>query len=341
MNHDPQPNSRDERHLDEMTAALRDAGVSEEMSPELKRSTLQALWVADAARHERSSARRAGVARRMLRVAAVVAIAGGGVAVASLVSRAWKKAETRNAWNAEPATTFVVPPAEPTVEVYGPARPAVVLGRVTLLGQPPYPTLIDVSATPECRRMHPNGLFDDSLVVGEQRGIANVVVSVERADGGILTGPVPSSPAVLDQRGCQYVPRVLPVTIGQPISVKNSDPFLHNVHSLPLYNPAFNIGQPNIDPGRAMPPMKVAERFMIKCDVHPWMRAYVNVFAHPYFSVTGSDGAFAIPGSLPDGRYTLVAWHEKLGEKRAPVEVKGGRPVVMDFEFSASSLSGE
>ena len=102
---------------------------------------------------------------------------------------------------------------------------------------------------------------------------------------------------MLDQKGCQYVPHVLAVMVGQPIIVKNSDPFLHNVHSLAIDNPAFNFGQPNKStPAARSPPMKVAERFKIKCDVHPWMSAYVNVFEHPYFAVTKEDGTFAIPG---------------------------------------------
>jgi plastocyanin len=171
--------------------------------------------------------------------------------------------------------------------------------------------------------MHPQGLYDESLVVGPGGGIANVVVSLQ-AQGTELKGPLPSGPAVLDQRGCQYQPHVLAVMVGQPIVVRNSDRFLHNVHALPVYNPAFNLGQPTVDPGRAVGPMMLAERFRVKCDVHPWMGAYINVFDHPYFAVTGADGTFAIPGTVPDGRYTLLAWHETLGEKTAMIEVARG-----------------
>jgi hypothetical protein len=142
---------------------------------------------------------------------------------------------------------------------------------------------------------------------------------------------------VLNQRGCRFVPRSLAVAVGQPIVVKNSDAFLHNVHSLALDNPAFNFGQPGISAGTNLAPMQVAERFAIKCDVHPWMRATVSVFEHPYFAVTGPDGAFAIPGSVPDGRYVLVAWHERLGELQAFIDVKGGLPASHDFAFDLSA----
>jgi hypothetical protein len=79
--------------------------------------------------------------------------------------------------------------------------------------------------------------------------------------------------------------------------------------------------------------MKTPERFKIKCDVHPWMVAHVNVFEHPYFAVTGPDGAFALPGPLPDGNYTLTAWHETLGELRTEVQVNGGKANPVEFRF--------
>ena len=53
----------------------------------------------------------------------------------------------------------------------------------------------------------------------------------------------------------------------------------------------------------------------VKCNVHPWMRAYIGVVSHPFFAVTGDDGTFTIKG-LPPGTYTLEAWHEKYGTTR-------------------------
>src|SRR5207253_5146193 len=98
-----------------------------------------------------------------------------------------------------------------------------------------------------------------------------------------------------DQKGCMYSPHVLAMMVGQDLVVKNSDPFLHNVHSLAQSNVAFNQGQPNIDPGKDMGPQKSAETFHVKCDVHPWMSAYVAVLDNPFFDVTKDDGSFNIP----------------------------------------------
>ena len=61
----------------------------------------------------------------------------------------------------------------------------------------------------------------------------------------------------------------------------------------------------------------------IKCDFHPWMTAHFFVMDHPFFAVTNARGVFRIPG-LPDGEYTIVAWHEELGEQEKKVTVSGG-----------------
>jgi hypothetical protein len=214
-----------------------------------------------------------------------------------------------------------------------PSAFAEITGTVSFEGEAPEPAQIDMQAVKECAAQHPDGAYDESIMVTDGK-LANVVVSV-KADG--LAGEAPSQAAVLDQKGCQYAPHVIAVMVGQPLLVKNSDPFLHNVHSLAIDNPAFNFGQPNKDPGRKVEPMKVVERFKIKCDVHPWMGAHVSVFDHPFFAVSKEDGTFTIPGNLPDGEVTLVAWHEKFGEKEIKVNVAGGKAEGADFSFAAGA----
>ena len=211
-------------------------------------------------------------------------------------------------------------------------------GTVSFEGEPPEPAQIDMGAVKECAQQHPDGAFDQAIMVTDGK-LANVVVSVKTDPGG----EVPKEPAVLDQKGCQYTPHVIAVMTGQPITVKNSDPFLHNVHSLAIDNPAFNFGQPNIDPGRKVDPMKVPERFKIKCDVHPWMSAFVSVFEHPYFAVTKEDGTYTIPGNIPDGDVTLVFWHEKLAPegKEVTVKVTGGKAEGADLSLKAEAARAD
>ena len=206
-------------------------------------------------------------------------------------------------------------------------------GTINFEGNAPEPEQIDMSAVKECAQQHPDGAFDESVVVNDGK-LANVIISVKEAPAG---GQAPAAPAVLDQKGCQYKPHVLAVMVGQPIAVRNDDPFLHNVHSLAIDNPAFNFGQPNVDPGRKVDPMKVAERFKIKCDVHPWMSAHVSVFEHPFFAVSKEDGTFTIPGNVAGDEVTLVAWHEKFGEQEIKVKVSGGKAEGADFTFKAAA----
>jgi plastocyanin len=204
-----------------------------------------------------------------------------------------------------------------------------VTGKASFEGKAPERKRINMSGVAQCAQLHTTPVLEDSVIVGKDNGLANVVISISNPPAG---GKVPAEPAVLNQKGCMYEPHVLPIMVGQKILVKNSDAFLHNVHGLPENNPGFNFGQNNIDAnGKAIPPMKIAEYFRVKCDVHPWMNAQFAVFEHPYFAVSGADGSFTLKG-LPDGEYDVMAWHEKLGEQEGKVSVKGGKGAV-NFTF--------
>jgi hypothetical protein len=208
-----------------------------------------------------------------------------------------------------------------------------VTGKVTLIGTPKDEKPIDMSAIKECAALHPDPVYPGAIVVGDKGELKNVVVSLKKDDDKDMPGEPSKTPVVLDQKDCMYDPHVVAMMIGQPLIVKNSDPFLHNVDST-ASNPEnkFNIGMPKANDGMKIDPQpKVPEIFRVKCDVHPWMGAWVAVFDHPYFSVTGDDGTFTIKG-LPDGTYTLQAWHETLGTQEAKVTVKDGKATV-DFAF--------
>jgi plastocyanin len=150
---------------------------------------------------------------------------------------------------------------------------------------------------------------------------------------GNLKFPVPTTPLVLDQKGCQYRPHVFGVQAGQPIEILNSDATLHNIHAWPQANQEFNMGQ-------ALQGMKDTHTFTtqeimvpFRCDVHRWMNSFVGVVAHPFFAVTGADGAFSLKG-LPPGTYTIEAWHEKFGTKTASVTIGAKESKDVAFTFS-------
>ena len=218
-------------------------------------------------------------------------------------------------------------------------------GKVTLDGKAPEMKEIDMSAVKECASQHADPVTEETVVADDKGSLANVIVAIKKAEGQELAGEAPSEPAVLDQKGCQYVPHVVAMMAGQEMVVKNSDTFLHNVHALSTTNPPFNFGQPTKDEegkklGADAP--KAEEYFRVKCDVHPWMSAYVGVFEHPYFAVTKEDGTYEIDTKgLADGEYTLTFWHEKLASEtpaEAKVTVKDGKAEA-NHQFKAEAAA--
>ena len=174
-------------------------------------------------------------------------------------------------------------------------------GKVMLKGDPPEMPEIKLMATVRNAELHKNPVYEDNIVVGDKNELANVIVYIDPGAGKTLKGPQKETPAVIDQKGCMYTPHVLAVQIGQPITVKNSDPFLHNVHALCIDNTAFNFAQVVVG-DKKLEPFTTVETFQIKCDVHGWMKAWVRVFDNPYFAVSDEAGKFAIDTKgLPDG----------------------------------------
>lgn len=145
--------------------------------------------------------------------------------------------------------------------------------------------------------------------------------------------PPPTQEVVIDQKGCMYEPHVLGVMVGQPLKILNPDGTLHNVHAMPKVNKEFNLAMPKFRKETTKKFDKAEFMFPIKCDVHPWMGAWISVMPHPYFNVTKKDGTFKID-DLPAGEYTLEAWHEKLGKQKIPVTLVEGQPQDINITYS-------
>ena len=222
------------------------------------------------------------------------------------------------------------------------ASMAQITGKVVLEGQPPeMPEIKAIASNPQCAAEHKDPVYEDTVVTGDKGELANVIVFIKEEKEGELKGPKIEKPAVIDQKGCMYTPHVVAVEVGQPIEVKNSDPFMHNVHSMAIDNPTFNFAQVN-QGEKKIEPFTAVETFQLKCDVHPWMKAIVRVFDHPYFAVSGEDGKFTIDTKgLKDGTYTVQAWHE-LYHDSAPqkVEIKDGK-ADKELEFKYQSKAGK
>jgi plastocyanin len=209
-----------------------------------------------------------------------------------------------------------------------------ITGTVTFAGTAPALKPLAMDAEPVCHKKHsgkpaPN----EALVLGTGNTMANIMVWVSKGLPAGKTFPAPSTPVTLDQEGCTYKPHVMGIMVGQPYRILNSDGILHNIHTLPKINPAFNRGQPATVKEMSTSFPKPEGIFQVKCDVHPWMSAYIGVYTHPFFSVTSTDGKFTISG-LDAGTYEISAWHEKLGTQTASITVGANETKTQAFKFA-------
>ena len=208
-----------------------------------------------------------------------------------------------------------------------------VTGTVTFTGTAPKLNPLTMDADPACAKKHSGPVPSELLVLGTGNSMGNVMVWVSKGLPAGKTWPAPAAPAVLDQNGCQYKPHVMGLMVGQAYKILNSDGILHNIHTLPKINPGFNKPMPATLKETTTKFDKPEPIFHIKCDVHPWMQAYVGVFTNPFFSVTGADGKFTISG-LDPGTYEITAWHERLGTQTATVTVAATGSKTQDFKFA-------
>ena len=211
---------------------------------------------------------------------------------------------------------------------------ATITGTVKFDGKPPPMRPIDMAgADAKCAELHGGKRpKPETVVVNDNGTLRNVFVWVKAGIEG-WSFPPAEGDAALDQKGCMYYPHVQFVRKDQSLSVKTSDPTAHNVHGYGKVNRPFNRSQP---PGAAdvvvkmnrdeVPPMKV------KCDIHPWMNAYIAVVAHPYYAVTGPDGSFKL-ANLPPGTYTIEAWHEKYEATEQTVKIGDKETQTIEFTY--------
>ena len=210
---------------------------------------------------------------------------------------------------------------------------ASVSGTITFAGKAPALKPLAMDADPACAKKHQKPVPAEMLVLGGGNTMGNIMVYVSKGLPGGKTWPAPKTPVVLDQNGCLYVPHVMGIMVGQPYRILNSDGVLHNVHTLPKVNKAFNQAMPATRKEATTQFDQAEAIFQIKCDVHPWMSAYVGVFTHPFFSVTSADGKFTI-SNLDPGTYEITAWHERLGTQTASVTVAANDKKTQDFKFA-------
>jgi len=232
---------------------------------------------------------------------------------------------------AAPQTSAPPNPLPPAAVTAKPAAgTATLVGVVRYNGEPPKRRPVNMGPEKACCDQHKTPPLEETLVVGPDRSIQWVLVRIASKVPG--TYPTPTEPAVIDQKGCIFAPHVLAVRPGQTVEVRNSDQVLHNVRCDAVLNQSFNRNLPKGTEALKVSFASPEVGIKVKCDVHFWMGSYVHVVPHPFFAVTGADGAFTI-AKVPPGTHRLEAWHEKLGKQAQEVTVKDGEVKAIEFVF--------
>jgi plastocyanin len=205
---------------------------------------------------------------------------------------------------------------------------ATIRGTVKIEGKLPKLPPLQITKYKEVCKDVPN----ESLIVGPRQGLRYAVITLE----GITKGKAVERETVheLDNLKCRFNPHVQAASIGQFVVLRNSDPILHTAHAVfANEQPHFNVG---LYPGRvSRKPLVAPGVVKIRCEVHPWMAAYIVVTEHPYHAISDIYGEYEL-GDVPPGIYQLKVWHESLGTQERRIEVKPSATQRLDFTFTPS-----
>lgn len=224
-------------------------------------------------------------------------------------------------------------PQEPEKPLYfATGNEANVIGTISVKGALPKARDIDMSADPVCQKL--NRKPQTEWVITNQRRLQNAFIYVKGDKLNAYRFEIPDSEVMLNQRACYFEPHVFGLRTGQTLRIINSDPTFHNVHPTPKLNPEWNQTHAQDAPPMIKTFRRAEVMIPIKCNQHPWMKAYAGVMDHPFFAVSDSSGKFEIRG-LPEGTYKLVIWHEVLGEQEIEITVIPGESRNVDYTFDA------
>jgi len=210
---------------------------------------------------------------------------------------------------------------------------ATVGGRVAFEGTPAAAAQIKMTADPVCMSLHKEPVYSEQVLVSDGK-LQNVFVYVKEGLEKYSFTP-PAQPATITQEGCHYIPHVGGMMVNQKLKITNGDGTLHNIHCWAEKNKQFNFAQPVKGQENEQVFRTTEVMVPFRCDVHKWMSCFVGVLPHPYYSVTGKDGAFSLK-NLPPGDYVIEAWHEKYGTQTQKVTVADKDTKEISFTFKAT-----
>ena len=240
--------------------------------------------------------------------------------------------------NEQPATSNATPgqqaslPSDSVVLAKPAAGSSAINGRVWFKGPAPVQKLINRQQDAACAVDGNEQFYSEDVALNPDSSLLNVFVYIS-AGLAPQHDAAPVEPKILDQRHCRYSPHVLGIQIGQTLKILNSDPTFHNVHAAAQKNKAFNLGMSKVEKVKTRIFDQVEVMIPLRCNVHPWMSAYIGVVDHPFYGVTDSTGSFKLQ-AVPAGEYVITAWHEVFGRVEQKIKLAEKETKTLEFIFT-------
>jgi plastocyanin len=206
-----------------------------------------------------------------------------------------------------------------------------ITGKIYFHGQKPELHAINMGKDSVCISLQTGPLYPADGQVNADGTLPDAFIFIKHSSATLPSTP-PRNPVTLTQKGCRYQPHVLGVMVGQPFEVINLDPTTHNVHVIAKTNREWNVSQQPGSPSVVRRFQHAEEMIPVRCNVHPWMKAYIGVLDNPFYAVTGKDGSFTLKG-LPPGDYTIEVWTATFGDQERKLVVHAGGTTTADFTF--------
>lgn len=214
----------------------------------------------------------------------------------------------------------------------------VISGTVRLLG--PAPHIPTIQPEPDFDACGTDPRPTQQLVLSTNGGVRDVIIYLGASAQNASSSPT-NAPVVLDQRNCEFVPRIQIARSGAPFILRNSDPVLHAVRVASM----SSTNGPRTLLEAATPYAGFEKTYQLanfreptllhvtSANGHEWMAAYIAVLPHPCAALTDDAGRFVIH-HVPAGIHKIYAWHEVLGVLTKETKLNGNRAAVVDFEFT-------
>ncbi len=186
-------------------------------------------------------------------------------------------------------------------------------GRLVYDGTAPERKKLKVDKDVECCGKF--DIRDETLMVGEDGGLANVFIYVRTRGVEVCPELVDAveERITLDNRDCIFMPHCMTIWFDkQEFYTVNSDPVAQNIAFSPLGDVPINVVIPVDGDATHKFGRKQTRPVPIACNYHPWESAHILPLDHPYAAVTAADGTFTIP-KLPAGELEFQVWQERIG----------------------------